>query len=84
MLGHAAVEYFLINIGTIQMSCGSASAPSLQVYSDLYYGDMLSFSDDYFDEDRISLMRDLRERRILAELVAGVGQALATVAQVEL
>ena len=67
---HAAVEYFLINIGTIQMSCGSSSAPSLRVDSQLYYGDMLSFSEDYFDEDRISLMRDLRERRILAEQAA--------------
>jgi hypothetical protein len=75
---HAAVEYFLINIGTIQMDCGSAQAPDIKVFSDFYYGDVLNFSEGYFDEDRISMMRDLRERRILAEQAAQIPTPVVT------
>ncbi len=78
----AAMEYFLINIGAIQMSYGSLQAPLKAphplVFSDLYCGDLLTFSDEYFDEDRISLMRDLRERRILAEIASQSPQPVIT------
>lgn len=66
---HAAVEYFLINIGTIQMSYGITQSPAITVQTDLYYGDDLHISGAYPSEDKISLMRDLRERQKLADLV---------------
>lgn len=66
---HAAVEYFLINIGTLQMSYGEAQPPSISVQSDLYYGDDLNVSGAYPSEEKVSLLRDLRERQKLADLV---------------
>lgn len=66
---HAAVEYFLINIGTLQMSYGATQSPVTTVQTDLYYGDNLHISGAYPSEDKISLLRDLRERQKLADLV---------------
>jgi hypothetical protein len=65
----AAVEYFLINIGTLQMSYGATLSPAITVQTDLYYGDDLHISGAYPSEDKISLLRDLRERQKLADLV---------------
>jgi hypothetical protein len=66
---HAAVEYFLVNIGTLQMSYGGAQSPSITVQSDLYYGDDLHVSGAYPSEEKVSLLRDLHERQKLADLV---------------
>jgi len=66
---HALVDYFLINIGTIQMAYGDSQPPSTTVRSDLHYGDDLQVSGAYPTEERVSLLRDLRERQKLAELV---------------
>jgi hypothetical protein len=65
---HASVEYFVINIGVIQAHHGSSQAPRPRVFSDLSFGDQLGFNEQYFDDDKISLIRDLRERRLLADL----------------
>ena len=73
---HEAVEYFLINIGTIQMSYGQALTPSASIETDLYYGDQLYTSGKYPSEEQISLMRDLRERQILAEVAEQVQEPL--------
>ncbi|MCK5428605.1 MAG: DNA double-strand break repair nuclease NurA [Anaerolineales bacterium] len=73
---HEAVEYFLINIGTIQMSYGQAQTPSPSIETDLYYGDQLYTSGRYPSEEQISLMRDLRERQILAEVAEQVQEPL--------
>lgn len=75
---HAAVEYFLINIGTIQMCFGDGQAPKLATQSDLFYGDQLTQAGGYFSEDKISLLRDLRERERLADLAAQVSQPVLT------
>jgi hypothetical protein len=66
---HAAVEYFLINTGTFQMSYGEAQPPSITVQTDLYYGDDLNVAGAYPSEEKVSLLRDLRERQKLADLV---------------
>ncbi len=66
---HAVVEYFLINIGTLQMAYGDSQTPATTVKSDLFYGDDLHVSGAYPSEEKISLLRDLRERQKLADLV---------------
>ncbi len=66
---HAAVEYFLINIGTLQMYYGETHSPATTVQTDLYYGDDLNISGSYPSEEKVSLLRDLRERQKLADLV---------------
>jgi hypothetical protein len=68
---HAAVEYFLVNIGTLQMSYGGAQSPSITVQSDLYYGDDLHVSGAYPSEEKVSLLRDLHERQKLVEHIPG-------------
>lgn len=65
---HAAAEYFLINIGSIQMEYGDDQPPAISVQSDLHYGDDLHISGSYPSEEKISLLRDLRERQALADL----------------
>jgi hypothetical protein len=69
---HAAVEYFLINIGTLQISYGITQSPSITVQTDLYYGDDLHIAGAYPSEDKISLLRDLRERQKLADLTEDI------------
>ena len=74
---HSAVEYFLINVGAIQMNLGGSDPPQLFYDSDLKYGDEIFRPDEYFSEEKIAFLRDLREREILAELVEQVGQPAA-------
>ena len=71
---HSAVEYFLINVGAIRMDLGGNEPPQCFYESDLKYGDELFRPDEYFSEDRISFLRDLREREFLGELVEQIGQ----------
>lgn len=75
---HAAVEYFLINIGTLQMSYGETLPPSITVQSALYYGDDLNVSGAYPSEEKVSLLRDLRERQKLADLVEQIPGGVIT------
>jgi hypothetical protein len=65
---HAAAEYFLINIGVIQMSQGASSSPKLSIDTDLRFGEELMIAGEYPSEEKISLMRDVRERQKLVEL----------------
>ncbi len=75
---HAPVEYFLINIGTIQMRYGDTQPPKITVESDLQYGEAIDFAKDYPSEERISLLRDLREREKLAELALQLSPPVVT------
>jgi hypothetical protein len=61
---HEAYEYALVNVGAIQMQLGSGQAPLLTVESRLMYDDQL---DDLTDAT-LALIRDLNERRLLADL----------------
>ena len=75
---HALVEYFLINIGTIQMTYGESLPASITLLSDLHYGDDLHVSGAYPTEEKVSLLRDLRERQKLADLVEQMGEPAIT------
>lgn len=61
---HLGTDYCLVNIGTIQMRPDSGLAPETNIESRLYYGEEI-FS---MQEETVALMRDVREREILAEL----------------
>jgi hypothetical protein len=59
-----AVQYCLINVGTILMTCGLPDAPIPMVSSELSYDDdVLGLT-----EDIVALRRDLAERRELVKL----------------
>jgi hypothetical protein len=61
---HEAVQYCLINVGTIQMIIGQATAPAPLIRSTLLYDEAI------YDltENVVALRRDLAERRALADL----------------
>ncbi len=73
---HEPVQYCLINVGAIQMRLGSPEAPEISVQTNLMYDDQLYTETGLITEARLALMRDLNERKRLAELA---GQAEAPV-----
>jgi hypothetical protein len=62
------VQYGLINVGAIQMSLNDGQAPGLFVRSKLLYDQELQTPTGLMSDDEVALLRDLNERRILAEL----------------
>jgi hypothetical protein len=65
---HAEVNYCLINLGAIQMRLGAPSAPGVSIQSKLMYDEELYTPTGQITDARLALMRDLYERRRLAEL----------------
>lgn len=68
---HEAVIFGLVNIGIFRMPFGTGEVPSEQTLSDLLYDENLysTSSGGLISEDLVALMRDVREREVLAELV---------------
>jgi hypothetical protein len=75
---HAAVNYGLINVGAIQMHLESPQAPTTTVHSQLFYDEQLYTEAGVIEETggmtdaRLALMRDLNERKRLAEIAEQV------------
>lgn len=65
---HDSVLYGLINVGVFRIQPGSGNVPSQITNSTLLYGDSLYINDQPPSEDLISLLRDVRERQLLAQL----------------
>jgi hypothetical protein len=65
---HAAIQYFVINVGAIAMRVGSGSSPEIFTDTSLHILD--EFEDTVFSESQIALQRDVAERKKLLE-VAG-------------
>jgi hypothetical protein len=63
---HAEVEFCLVNTGAIVMCSGLPDAPVTSIQSRLLYADELEGMSD----DRLSLQRDLAERKRLLELAS--------------
>jgi hypothetical protein len=65
---HAQVDYSLVNVGAIQVRLELPDAPQINVMTRLLYDDELYTPEGVLSETQIALMRDLHERRRLAEL----------------
>jgi len=65
---HAELEYSLVNVGAICIHLGSAQPPAITISSELLPPDDQSL----VTENRLALMRDLAERKMLADLSAGL------------
>jgi hypothetical protein len=65
---HLGIEYCLVNVGAIQMVLGEISAPETTIETKLFYGDHV-FT---MQEKVVALIRDMREREVLAELAEKV------------
>ncbi|NLG70925.1 MAG: DNA double-strand break repair nuclease NurA [Chloroflexi bacterium] len=65
---NAPVDYCLINVGAIQMVHGLPDPPAITLKSDLFYDEEMFTDAGTITEGMLALMRDLRERTMLAEL----------------
>lgn len=72
---HAEVDYCLVNTGVIWMRYGVGEAPKTKITSRLIYAEGL----DDMSDDRLSLQRDLAERRSLLEVAGQVEAPVITV-----
>ncbi|MBN2550639.1 MAG: DNA double-strand break repair nuclease NurA [Anaerolineales bacterium] len=68
---HAAVNFCLINVGTIQMRLNDALPPEITTRSQLLYDeDLYTETGGMLSEAQVALMRDLNERERLKDLAS--------------
>jgi hypothetical protein len=75
---HAAVEYCVVNVGSICMTHGAAKTPETVVRSQLLYDDQMWTENGRITERLVALMRDLEERKLLAELAKDLPHPIIT------
>ena len=63
---HDAIQYYVINVGTIAMQSGSGNTP--EVFTDTQLHVLEEFDDTFFSESQIALQRDVDERKKLLEI----------------
>lgn len=68
---HDPVEFGVVNVGVFRICPGQAQTPQEIVRSHLLYFEDLYQPDGPLTEEIVALMRDLNERRVLAELASG-------------
>lgn len=73
---HEAINYFLINVGAIQMTPATGEAPRTFTRSELHVAEYSASGT--FTEDQVAQVRDKSERVLLAELTAVAGKNVYT------
>lgn len=63
---HAALQYYVINVGAIAIQVGSGTTPEVFTQTELHMLD--EFEDTYFSDSQVALQRDLAERKKLLEI----------------
>jgi NurA domain-containing protein len=63
---HAAIQYYVINVGAIAMQVGSGNSPEVFTDTELHILD--EFEDTFLSESQIALQRDVSERKKLLEV----------------
>jgi len=63
---HAAIQYYVINVGALAMRIGSGKSPEVFTDTELHILD--EFEDTIFSESQIALQRDVSERKKLLEI----------------
>ncbi len=78
---HSEVEYCMVNVGAIRMhiSTGEPLPPLIKIESQLYYDEALYMGSGTITEARLALMRNLRERSMLARLAKDVPPPAITI-----
>ncbi len=75
---HASVDYCLVNVGAIQMRHGEADSPITTVRSQLFYDEQMYVGGGRITERMVALLRDLRERVLLADLARDIAPPVIT------
>ena len=63
---HAALQYYVINVGAIAMQVGSGNTPEIFTDTELHMLD--EFEDTFFSDSQVALQRDVAERKKLLEI----------------
>lgn len=63
---HAALQYYVINVGAIAMQIGSGNVPEVITHTELRL--LEEFEDTFFSDSQVALQRDLAERKKLLEV----------------
>jgi hypothetical protein len=63
---HAALQYYVINVGAIAMQVGSGNTPEIFTDTELHMLD--EFDDTFFSDSQVALQRDVAERKKLLEI----------------
>lgn len=81
---HAALQYYVINVGAIAIQVGSGNTP--EVFTDTQLHMLDEFEDTFFSDSQVALQRDVAERKKLLEISANrAGKIIAlTEGQLEL
>lgn len=69
---HQEVDYFLVNVGAIQMQYSQPDAPVTIINSQLRADEAMYTSSGLITEAMVALVRDQLEREVLADLAQGV------------
>ena len=75
---HGEVMFALVNIGLFTLEPGSNQAPRTQTLSSLLFDESLQTPNGMVSEDLIALLRDVREREILAKVTGGISAPVIT------
>jgi hypothetical protein len=75
---HWALEYCLVNVGAIQLQFGGSEAPEEIIRTRLYYDEELYTGTGTITEGMVALIRDQREREVLAELAEKIKGPIVT------
>lgn len=75
---HGEALYGLVNVGVFRMQPGSGETPGTKTFSDLLFDEALQTSSGLASEDLIALLRDVREREILAQLAQNESAPVVT------
>jgi hypothetical protein len=75
---HGEVLFALVNTGLFTLKPGSNEAPRTETRSKLLFDETLQTPNGMVSEDLIALLRDVREREVLAEVTRGVPAPVIT------
>ena len=75
---HNAIQFCIINVGSIVMRMQSGESPEVRTNSELLYGDELETKFGTMSDGMVALKRDLRERAELEELSKGIKGPVVT------
>ena len=68
---HSAVQFCVINVGAITMKPASGETPTVEVESELFYGDAIE-ENGLTTDGGVALRRDLAERSVIEKLSKGL------------
>jgi hypothetical protein len=75
---HGEVMFALVNTGLFTLKPGSNQAPAIETRSELLFDEALQTPNGMVSEDLIALLRDVRERALLAQVTRGLPPPVIT------